>query len=1211
MNNRAYTKRWYNILLSSFRKNKVASPKITLEMRLLTYLTLGASLQLSANSYAQKISIHTDKAALETVFKEIRKQSGYSFIYKSAYLKNAAPVSVSIDNRNLKETLDKLLKDQPFDYVIKGKVVSLVPLTAPRQANSVSFDEEIVQQRPISGYVKDQQGNPLQKATIRVKGSNISTSTDEKGFFQLNGVDRSATLLISFLGFDNLEVSAASNLQSLTLRLAKQEVEEVVVHTGFQTLNKERATGSFGLIDKAQIEKPTSNIAQRIIGTTAGVQATLDVDGNPRFEIRGQTSLNIRDSKDELTANAHPLVVVDGFAIQGDFNSINPNDVESITILKDAAAASIWGARAANGVVVIVTKKAKQGTPLKVDFQAFTRVGKKFDLSYVNPLASSAETIEYEKSAFNKWSATENSGSLESNYDKVWSQGLIALSEHHLGYLSPADRDAELERLKTLDNRKQIEDLLLSTPVTQQYNLTLQGSGAKMNNLVSMLYERNQSNFKETGNDRYMLNYRTTASIFPWLDVHASTMLQYNDFKKNGVTLLDIKGLSPYDMLVNPDGSYTNIHQYYWPIMERSVPMDRFPYADWTYNPVQEISERDHHTKELNTRLMGGLTFKPLKGLTFDTKIQYEHFNTNNRYLYKENSFYVRKRVNEATAWDPKKNTIIPNLPKGGLIEQPFDKPREWGRTTVNSYTFRNQLNYNRTFGLDHEINAIAGSEISNIISEQFYTPPSYGFNEETLTVGTYPNGPGGTFNPIKDWLGQNQTFRYTNSFTYRTERFVSMFANAAYTYRNKYTLSGSIRNDASNMITDDPSYRYAPFWSIGGSYQIGREDFMQQYTWLDRLNLRLTYGYNGNVDRSTSFRPLVALDSNPNVYTNEHTGRISSYGNPTLRWERTATWNAGIDYSLWQGKLYGKIDVYNKQGKDLIAALSIPAVNGTNTQKLNNAEINNHGIELELGTALPLYGSDITWRGSFNFSYNKNKVNQFFVANYIAYDLYGYGKDFSAYVEGYDANALWVFEYAGIHDNQPMVHGANGELYDFGAWSPGDGRDYLLHAGTRVAPYTLGFSNSFQIYDFSLSFILTGKLGHKFLKQTFNYEDVGYGRLLPNNKLSEVMNGDPNSIVPLPLNDIEPRYYFWNRFYPYMDYLVTNASHLRMQEVNASYRLPTEKWSLLKQSNAMVYLQGNDLFTVLFNNTGEDPEYRLGTMKPRPRFTFGLKVGF
>jgi outer membrane receptor protein involved in Fe transport len=507
---------------------------------------------------------------------------------------------------------------------------------------------------------------------------------------------------------------------------------------------------------------------------------------------------------------------------------------------------------------------------------------------------------------------------------------------------------------------------------------------------------------------------------------------------------------------------------------------------------------------------------------------------------------------------------------------------------------------------MDHEVNFLAGAEVNNMVSESFGYPTTYGYNDETLNSGLFPNGPGGTFFQIKNWLGNNQTFAYTNSFSYRTERYFSAFGNGSYTYKRKYTVSGSYRTDASNLITDDPKYRYAPFWSVGGAWQVYKEDFMRGVPWLDRLNLRATYGYNGNVDRSTSFRPLISTNGTPNVYTQEYTATISSFGNPTLRWEKTGTWNAGVDYSLWRGKLSGKIDVYSKHGRDLIAQLSIPAVNGTTSQKLNNAEMTNKGIELELGTILPIRDR-ISWRGNLNFSYNKNEITNLFVARYPASTLYSGGS--GAYVVGEDANSIWRFKYAGIVNEQPTVYGADKSTYDFGAFTPGDGRDYMLNMGTTVAPYTLGFLSSLQVYDFNLSFIVTGKFGHVFQRMGFNYPPTWTSRVLPNNKLSEVLNGDPSKIVPLPLHDNEPRYYFWDRFHQYLSYLVENASHLRMQELSLGYNLPQPLLSRLHMGRLQVYAQANDLFTLYWNNAKEDPEYPLGTMNPQPRVTLGIRA--
>ncbi|MBC9933024.1 SusC/RagA family TonB-linked outer membrane protein [Chitinophaga qingshengii] len=1155
-------------------------------MRLMIVL-LVITCHLSAKTFSQTVTIQQENISLQQALLEIKKQTGYSFIADGKQMESTRLPVLQLKNATLKEALDACLLNLPYTYTITDRLIIIK--RKKEAAASVNFITPLFAP-PLRGRVTDSTGAPLPGVSIRVTGNAMGTVTNEKGEFTLANVREGAVLLIGSVGFESVRVKPEGRaFLDIVLKRQTSTLESVsVVSTGYQTISRERATGSYDVISKSQLDKPAINIAQRLIGATAGMQAKLDVDGNPTFEIRGKTS---------LYANASPLVVVDGFAVQGDFNTINPNDVESITILKDAAAASIWGARSANGVIVVTTKKSGKNTPLKVEFSAFTRVGSKFDLGYVNPLATSAETVEYEKKTFNRWGSLTNSGSVM-DVQRQWSQASTALSENYLGKLSDADRDATLERLKTQDNRAQISRYLLANPVDQQYNLTLYGGSQRMGNVLSLMFGKNQSNFKGTDQQNYLLNYRTNANVFRWLDFNAGLMLAYKDARNNGVSLGDIQGLSPYDMLVNPDGSYTDINQYYRPILERLVPMNKFPYADWTYNPIPEINNRNITAQQLNMRVQGGLTFKLMKGLSVDSRVQYELFNTTNRGLYNDQTFYVRSTVNQAASWNQTTNAITPNLSKGSILTQ--------SRSKVESYNVRNQINFNRRFG-KHEINMIAGSELTNMVSQTFGNPTTYGYNDQTLTLGIFPNGPGGTFKPITDWMGNNQTFGYSNSFSYKTERYFSLYGNASYTYNNKYTLSGSYRTDASNLITDDPRYRFAPFWSAGLAWRLKEESFLANTRWIDQLSLRVTYGYNGNVDKSTAFRPLISMGGTPDVVTQDFKASISSYGNPTLRWEKTGTWNLGADYSFFRDRLHGKVDVYNKNGRDLIAVLSIPAVNGTTSQKLNNASMNNRGIELTVGTTVNISNDNIVWRGDVNFAYNRNRITKLFVANYPASTLTSGGS--GAYVEGKDANTLWSFDYAGVFDRQPYVKGAKGTKYDFTGWTPGDGRDYMLAMGTRVAPYTLGMVNTFKIYDVDVSFIITGKFGHVFNRMSFNYPVLWGGRVLPNNKLNEVSQGDPMKVVPLPMNDDEPRFYFWDRFYPYLSYLVENASHIRMQELNVTYNLKRRFARTLHIGGLQVYAQGNDLFTILANHAGEDPEYPLGTMKPMPKFTFGLKL--
>jgi len=1069
------------------------------------------------------------------------------------------------------------------------------------------------QTRVITGRVTDEAQAPLTNVTVQVKGGSQTVRTGADGRFSLQAPAGMQTLVFSFVGMQTAELPVAEGAGALTFAMKRSDgslEEVVVVSTGYQTLPKERATGSFGTVSREQLDKPATNIASRIIGTNAGVQALrMDEEGNPFFQIRGLST---------LYANQEPLVVVDGFPIQGTYNAVNPNDVESVTILKDAAAASIWGARAVNGVIVVTTKNAGKGQPLKVEFSAFTRMASKIDLDYARPHASAAETIEYEKLAYNKWGAQLNTGILANHQAWSWTPGQLALNEANLGFISAAQRDKTLDSLKGLDNRAQISDLLLARPVTQQYNLSLFGATQRMSQALSLLLEKNQSNFRETYNDRHMMNYRTTASLARWLDVSLNTMLQYNRFTNNGSNLAEASSLSPYEMLANPDGSLTQTTlRYYLPLIRRQVPVNLFPYNDWSYNPAREIYSRSLVNTELNSRVQAGLTLKPMKGLNIESRIQYENFNTFTRNLYGENSFLVRQTVNHAAFWTPGlptsfTTTPIPNLPKGSILDQ--------SRTNLTAWNFRNLVSFNRSFGKDHDISAVAGTELQSSVLQSFGQPRTFGYNDATLQLGIFPNGPGGTPSngnqngtgtpttlTIRNWLNQTQTFGYTNSFGYSTDRFFSGFANAAYTYRDKYTLSGSFRSDASNLITDDPAYRYAPFWSAGASWQVWKEDFMKGVDFVDRLALRATYGYNGNIDKSTAFMPLISLGATPNVLTGAFTASFSSLGNPTLRWEKTGTTNIGIDYRLFRGRLFGKIDLYDRRGSDLIAVISIPNVNGAATQRLNNAAMTNRGIEIEVGTEARI-GRKLRWTGNLNFSYNRNRITDLFIAQYASSSLVA--RSTSSYVEGYNANTLWMFKYTGFNAaRQPTVLGPGGVNYDMQTFVPGDGREYLENKGTLVAPMTFGFLNSFTYGQLTLSTIITGNFGHVFQRRGFNYPVQWTTiRMLPNRYASDVLNGKSADILTLPTNPNEPRYFFWDRFYNNLSYLSQNASWLRLQEVNLNWRLPAAWLGKAGFRNGSVYVQGNDLLVLLANRYGEDPMYRLGTLNPMPKFTFGFK---
>lgn len=1211
-----FTKKW--------RKN-------LLKMKILSFLILVLSFSATAKSYSQhqRVSMEMEQATILDVLNEIKEQTGLRFIYYKNMFEGYNKVDIEVENEEVKTVLDELLREKGLECEVEEEVITFKEVVMPAQAPVKQ------EKHKVTGKITDEEGIPLPGVSVLVKGTTVGVATNIDGEYTIEFDGNNAVLVYSFVGMTSQEIAyTGQKLLNITLFADTEQMAEVVV-TGYQSISKERASGSFDKVSTEHIEKAASSISERLQGTLAGVNATVRADGSYDFEIRGQSS---------LFGDAQPLVVVDGFPVVQEeirdkwgqlisrvdpFSTINPNDVESITVLKDAAAGSIWGAKSANGVIVITTKKAQKGK-LKVDFSSFWKTSSMLDFDYLVNKASSAETIEYEKQMFDMALITSPwtlPAPITPHATKAHSQAIILMNEHRLGNISEAELNSGLNSLAGMDNREQIKDQLMQNPFTQQYNLSISGGTEVTSNVLSLMYERGKDNFKGNDLEKGTVNFRNNTKLAEWLDFDFSGMMQYSSRDRNGVQISDptvstydlygmATGLQPYEMILNADGTQANLNNlfYYTPVLNSMIPTESFPYTDWSYNPIQELGERDFTTEEINARVQAGLSFKLMEGLAINSKILYERLERKNKNVFGANSFTMRKMVNETSSWDQYgTGAIDPIMPVGGGLKE--------DNMTITYYNWRNQLSFNRTFAEKHSINFIAGTEISDRIIETSDEVDTYGYyDDERIGVGRLKKPYDAN---ASMWLGT--PLRYAGyfypivlddvrGFSYATSRKYSLFSNLSYTYNDKYTITGSYRTDASNLITDNSKYRYSPFWSVGGSWQMSKEDFLTDVDWLNRLTIRGTFGYLGNFDPSTSPYPLIAISGSANRFTHETTASVSNFGNPTLRWEKTRNMNLGVDFAVLNSKLHGSIEVYHKLGKDLIVSQSVPSMTGTSTQKFNNGEMVNKGIELKLGTTLSILGNDIRWSGNLNFAYNKNEITKFFKTTYSQYELAGGGT--GAYSEGLDANTIWSFEYAGLSNlgteadplMKPVIKGENGAVYPITTWAPGtDARKYMVDQGTSVAPYIVGFQNSFKIYDFDISLLVTGKFGHKFRRTGFNYRALWGGNTNVNSLYSDVVNSDPNEVVPIPTN--EPRLYFYDRFVPYMSYLTESASHIRFQEVNVTYNLPKKFTSKLGLSRVQAYAQANNLGTILWNDYDEDPEYPLGTIKPQKTFTFGLRV--
>ena len=1182
---------------------RLAVLKMVLLMSLLT--TYGR-----ANSQMIISNLKLDDVELSEALERIEELTDYDFVFSYDDVQGYQ-VSVDLQSATLEDCLNQVFKELPFEYKAEGDVV-IVSYKIP--------EPKIIEQqekKTITGKVSDEKGMPLPGVSVFIKGTSIGVATDIDGNYAISFEGENTVLVFSFVGMIPQEIAYHGQTDlNVVLNYDTANLDEVVV-TGYQTISRERVTGSYDKVDGIQMSKPTSNVADRLIGTIVGLHNRIgnQYDEESVLQIRGQTSLG---------ANSAPLIVVDGFAIEGDLESINPNDIESITVLKDAAAASIWGARSANGVIVVTTKKADKG--VKVEVSSWVKFEGKLNLDYANPLASGSDIVDYEEMGFNTDFFGGSSRPIENDFNKVfednnpnqyYSTAVIAMNENRLGFISTVDKDAALAELRTLNNKKQIEDHLLASPFTQQHNVIISGSSDKISNTLSLLFEGSNDYFKGNDSKKYNINYRNNVKLADWLDFNFSGMFQYNYVNNNGVTLNDIQAISPYDMLLNEDGSYKNV-QYglYMPLINRFVndTGSEFPYENWGYNPIEERRSRDRNTKNIYSRIQAGLKFKILKGLTIDSKFQYEIYKTDTKDEYSENSYEVRFNVNKNTAWtigDP--NTVDPNFPEGAILDQ--------SNSEIHAYNVRNQLSFARIFD-KHSFNFIAGTEISERVAESTTFGRKYGYNSERLTFGTWPHGSSDPLNPLMDILGQKiSSAPYSDdALSYLVDRYFSLYANLAYTYNDKYTISGSYRTDASNLISSDPKSRYSPFWSIGAGWQINNEDFMADLDFVDRLNLRITYGFNGNVDKSTSMDPLISYSSF-SQNTGTANGTISNYGNPSLSWEKTGTFDLGIDFSLFKGKLFGKVDFYNKKGTDLISKVSLPAVNGTDSQSINAVEMYNRGVEISIGTKLPISGEDITWTGNLNLAYNKNKITSLYKDDAtLNYRMYGTGSGWE-YVQGYNAHTVWGLKYGGMHnfgtnenlDMRPSIVSKDGTQYrDFSVSSPAsfNNADFVTDEGTYDPPITMGFTNSFKINNLDLSFIITGYFGHVFRRTGFNYPAMSGGKGNINKFYRDVVNEDPNKIVPIPTEG-SSIYKNYSAYTKVLDYVTTNADNIRIEEINLTYHMSEKVLNKFGLNGLSVYAQTNNVGVIAFNKYHQDPVYAKGVIKPGISYTVGCKFNF
>ncbi|ODS80271.1 MAG: hypothetical protein ABS46_14825, partial [Cytophagaceae bacterium SCN 52-12] len=789
--------------------------------------------------------------------------------------------------------------------------------------------------------VSEKDGEPLPGASVYLRGTQQGTTTNEQGLFTFNVPGNRAEVSISFIGYiaaDTLLRLPLTKELVISLREDAAQLEEVAV-TGYQTIPKERATGSFVYLDNELLNRSVStNILERLDGVAGGVFFTgsasrstgfSPLDRQLNIRIRGESTLAL-----PTQVSRDPLIVIDNFPFEGALDNINPNDVESITILRDAAAASIWGARAGNGVIVITTKKGRKDHPVSVEINSNITVTQKPDIYQDRNYLTAEHYIEAEKILF-------DAGYFNADLSNTTSQPPLSpvvelLARKRSGAISETEYEAAIAKLSAADIRGDYMRHVYRDALNQQYSVGLKGGSSQTTYSVSAGFDRNLSNTAGNGYNRFTLNSNTSYTLFKKLEL--TTGINYSNSKTTTGNNHNNFGY------LSVGGKYSNIFPYAALADENGIPLsttrgyrdgyiaqtESLGFLDWRYRPLEETSLANRYSKSNSLLLRVGLRYSFRPFLNFEVLYQNEKQIIQDWDYRSESTYYTRNLINRFSIRRDD-GLFTYQLPRGGILMQ--------NNTNWNSDNLRAQLNFDKSFGADHRLTALAGAEARQLLTE-FYSRTSYGY-DDNLGVGVnalnfsaiLPVNPGSIdllSPPPADISGFNN-------------RFISYYANAAYTFRNRYTLSGSARRDGANIFGANTNNRFTPLWSAGLSWDLGRESFYH-LGWLPHLKLRSSYGYSGNVYQGSIYTTGVYL-------TNGRTGARYIHNltapNPELRWEQVGTFNTGIDFSLKNNLMSGSIEYYSKSGSDLIELQPLAPSVGFNQFYTNGAATRTQGIDL------------------------------------------------------------------------------------------------------------------------------------------------------------------------------------------------------------------------------------------------------------------------
>lgn len=1078
--------------------------------------------------------------------------------------------------------------------------------------------------RQVQGVVISSEDNmPLIGASVYIKAEDLSKDgnsptitgviTDIDGKFNISVPEGVTRLFCSYVGHEvqELKLVPGKNQYEITLFPSAQMLDAVVV-TGYQTVERRKLTAAVG---KLNISDETigavKSIDQALAGQIAGlsVTSTSGAPGAPaKIRIRGTSSLN---------GTQDPLWVLDGIPLEGtdvpqsnvlnDVSNIqqssiaglNPADIENITVLKDAAATAIYGARAANGVIVITTKKGKVGKPV-INFSSKFTYMPTLSTNRLNML-NSQEKVDLELELLrSNFAYGDNKGGVS----KIISgYGLTdAYKKGGWGALTP-EAQTDISRLRNTET--DWGDILFRDAFNQEYSLSLSGGNERVTYYTSIGYYQENGNVKGVGLDRLNIVAKASYKVNRMLKFGVSLFVNR---RNNKTYLTDTYGL------VNPVYYSRKANPYYQPFDANGNYVYDFDVqnnsdTDLGFNIFEE---RKNTSNEETINALSSIFDAELRfndKLKFTTQLGLQLDKASKEQIADKESFSMRIIRKNSKYWDSASQSNKYFIPDGG-VHKAYEN-------TNSQITWKAMGEYRDSFNDIHELEVMVGTELRKTWYETLFSA-GYGFDRQTLT--TKP-----VVFPDEDRARQFPLHQKT----YKENAYVSFFSTASYSLMNRYTFGGSIRFDGSDLFGVDKKYRYLPLYSVSGLWRLSNEPFMQgTRKWMDNLAFRVSYGIQGNIDKNTSpFLLGKYIVDNILPGGSEHMIDINSAPNKKLRWEKTQSVNVGLDFSVLNQAINLSVDYYYRKGTDLIGKQMLPLETGFVSTNINWASMVNKGVEVSLSTR-NVATKNFSWYTNLNFAYNNNKVLREAIPE--AQTIPGR--------EGYPVDAIFAIKTAGLdEEGYPLFYDKEGkkvtlkELYrlqdPFGLGftvnsdvTPAEERSFYSYIGSQDTPYTGGLINTFSYKNWELTANLSFNLGG-YVRTTPSYNFINFDR--GQNVNSDILDrwtpeNTDGRLPALITSEKRADEYYWydqkSEIYKNLDIWVKKLNYFRLQNLRLGYRLPEKMTKSLGMGSASVAIEGRNL--LVFGSSYKnflDPESMYNPYAPPiPKsITFSLNLNF